>query len=109
MELHDGHGVIVDATFKQPEHRRVFLELGNRLGVPVLFLECWTPMAEVERRLRERERRGDSVSDATWDLAQREAQSFPPFDDVPERQRFILNTDEPVEDRLLELEEQLSQ
>jgi hypothetical protein len=109
LELRDGHGVIVDATFKQPERRRAFLELGTRLGVPTVFVECRAPLAEVERRLRERERMGDSVSDATWELAQQEAQSFPSFDDIPERQRFILNTDEPLDTQLMEIEEQLRQ
>jgi uncharacterized protein len=108
-ELRDGHGVIIDATCKQPEYRRIFLELGNRLGTPVVFIECRTPLAEVERRLHERERRGDSASDATWDLAQTEEATFPPFDDIPEGQWFILNTDQALEDQLGELEERLSQ
>lgn len=109
QELRDGHGVIIDATCKQPEYRRIFLELGNRLGAPVVFVECRTPLAKVERRLRERERRGDSASDATWDLAQQEEATFPPFDDIPEGQRFILNTDQALDDQLGTLEEQLSQ
>jgi aminoglycoside phosphotransferase family enzyme/predicted kinase len=82
-ELHAGQGVIVDATCKQPEDRRALLELGNLLGVPVLFLECRASAAAVERRLWEREQRGDSASDATWAIALQEQHDFPPLDDFP--------------------------
>jgi hypothetical protein len=106
-ELHDHRGVIVDATFKQPEHRRLFLELGNRFGVPVLFIECRAPASEVERRLRRREAAESSASDATWEIAQREERDFPAFADIPEQHHVIVDTNESVEDTLMEAEEML--
>ncbi|MBI3300592.1 MAG: AAA family ATPase [Deltaproteobacteria bacterium] len=51
-ELRAGRGIIIDATCKQREDRKALLELGSRLAVPVLFLECRASAAEVERRLR---------------------------------------------------------
>ena len=33
-ELRGGRGVIIDATYKDPEHRRVVRELGERCHVP---------------------------------------------------------------------------
>jgi hypothetical protein len=62
----------------------------------------------VKRRLWERERQGNAVSDATWAIAQQEEQSFPPFDDIPDRCHFIINTEESVEDALASVEERLS-
>jgi predicted kinase len=108
-ELRAGHGVIVDATYKQPEDRRALLELGHLLNVPVLFLECRASAAEVERRLRERERRGDSVSDATWAIALHEQHDSPPLDDIPEQCHFVIDTEHDMEDALGEIEERLSQ
>jgi len=107
-ELQAGRGVIVDATCKQPEDRQALLALGSRLGVPVLFLECRASTAEVERRLRERERRGDSASDATWAIALREQDDSPPFDDLPDRCHLVIDTEGVVEDALATAEEYLS-
>jgi hypothetical protein len=107
-ELRAGRGVIVDATCKQQEDRQALLELAGRLRVPVLFLECRASMAEVERRLRERERQDDAVSDATWAIALQEQNDFLPFADIPDRSHFIIDTEGAVEDVLAAAEEQLS-
>ncbi len=107
-ELRTGRGVIIDATCKQPEDRQALLALGNRLGVPVLFLECRTSPAEVERRLREREQRGDSVSDATWAVALREQDDFSAFADLPERAHLVINTEGSLEEALAAVEDYIS-
>jgi hypothetical protein len=93
-ELRAGRGVIIDATCKQRTDRQAFLSLASRLSVPVVFLECQTSLAEVEHRLQERERQGNSVSDATWAIAQQEQDDFPSFDDLPDRCHFVVNTEE---------------
>jgi len=108
-ELGTGRGVIVDATCKQREDRRAFLELGQRQQVPVLFLECRTSLAEVERRLRERERRGDSVSDATWELARREHETRPTFDDIPAQCHVIIDTEQDIDEALEAVEERITE
>jgi predicted kinase len=107
-ELRTGRGVIIDATCKQPEDRQALLALGNRLGVPVLFLECRTSPAEVERRLREREQRGDAISDATWAVALREQDDFPAFADLPERAHLVINTEGSLEEALAAVEDYLA-
>jgi predicted kinase len=76
--------------------------------VPVLFLECRTSLAEVERRLRERERQGDSVSDANWEIALREQDDFPAFDHLPERCHMVIDTEGAIEDALTTVEDYLS-
>jgi uncharacterized protein len=106
-ELRAGRGVIIDATYKQPEDRQAVLALAGRLGVPVLFVECRTSPAEVERRLREREQRSDSVSDADWAVALREQENFPAFDDLPERSHLVIHTEGAIEDAVAAVEEYL--
>jgi uncharacterized protein len=107
-ELRAGRGVIVDATCKRPEDRQALLAMGQRQQVPVLFLECRTSLAEVERRLRERARRGDSVSDATWELALREHDTFPTYDDLPAQCRVIIDTEHNIDEALEAVAERLA-
>ncbi|MGH7964259.1 MAG: AAA family ATPase, partial [Candidatus Binatia bacterium] len=107
-ELRAGRGVIVDATCKQREERQAFLELGERLGGQVLFVECRASLAEVERRLREREQQGDAVSDATWTIARREQADFPPFDDLPDSSHVVIDTEGVAEESLAVVEEHLA-
>jgi uncharacterized protein len=108
-ELHAGRGVIVDATCKRQEDRQALLALGQRQQVPMLFLECRTSLAEVERRLRERARRGDAVSDATWELARREHETFPTYDDIPAQCHVIIDTEQDIDEALEAVEERIAE
>ena len=106
-ELRAGLGVIVDATYKDPAHRRVVRELSVRYHVPVLFVECQAPATIVEQRLQQRQRAGHSASDATSEIAQRERQSFPPFKDLPEHGHVVINTEGDVEAALSSIDDRL--
>ena len=106
-ELRAGLGVIVDATYKDSAHRRVVRELSVRYHVPVLFVECQAPATIVEQRLQQRQRAGNSASDATSEIAQRERQSFPPFKDLPEQDHFVINTEGDVEAALSRIDDRL--
>jgi aminoglycoside phosphotransferase family enzyme/predicted kinase len=107
-ELDAGRGVIVDATCKRREDRQLLLELAQRQQRSILFLECRASLTEVKRRLREREQRGDSASDATWQLALREQESFPAFNDIPERCHIIVDTEQDLAQALEAVEERLA-
>jgi predicted kinase len=107
-ELCAGRGAIVDATCKRQEDRHALLALGQRQQVPVLFLECQTSLVEVERRLRERARRGDSVSDATWELARREYETFSPFGNIPAQCQIIVDTEQDIDEALEAVAERIA-
>ncbi|HEY8506693.1 MAG TPA: AAA family ATPase, partial [Gemmataceae bacterium] len=66
--LCEGGRVLVDANFRSGARRRPFFAAAVRLGVPVLFLVCEAPPAEVRRRL---EARAGDASDADWEIYQR--------------------------------------
>ena len=107
-ELRAGRGVIIDATCKRREDRLALLEIARRQQMPALFVECRASLAEVERRLRERERRGDSASDANWELALREQETFPAFDDIPERCHIVMDAEQNLDEALEAVEDRLA-
>jgi len=91
--LRAGRGVIVDATFKDPEHRRLFLDSAQRLGVPVLFVECRAHKQEVLRRLRRRARQPEEVSDATVEVYLRQRKEFAPLNEIAAHCHIKINTE----------------
>lgn len=56
--------VLVDATFGQARHRTRFVEALSRLGVPYLFVELKASDEAVKRRLKQRDKEIEAVSDA---------------------------------------------
>lgn len=103
--LKAGKGVIIDATFKDPEHRRLFLNLAAGVGVPVLFVECQAAEEEVCHRLKEREQRPEEVSDATWEVYLRQREEFIPLSKIPDHCHLTVNAATDLEDALAKVEE----
>lgn len=90
--LHDGRGVIVEATFRRPDDRRAALACANDAAVPVLFVECRTAHAEILRRLRERSVNQRGPSDATGEVYLRQRAEFVPLDEIPARRHLVADT-----------------
>ena len=107
-ELQKGHGVILDATCRQPDHRQLFFALGQHFNVPTLFLECQARPTIVEQRLRERVQRDDSVSDANWEIALQHQRDFPPFDDLPDTCHSVVDAEKSAEKVLEGIEDALA-
>ncbi|RIL02599.1 MAG: hypothetical protein DCC71_16095, partial [Proteobacteria bacterium] len=57
--------VVLDGCFAEPAQRRGAAALAQRHGVPFVFLECVAPKADVEARLRRRDRR-DGIAHGSW-------------------------------------------
>ncbi len=73
--LFEGKRVIVDATFREDERRRAFLNLARKLCVPAVFFVCEAGARSVRDRLAARV--GDA-SDANWDVYQTAAAGWEP-------------------------------
>jgi aminoglycoside phosphotransferase family enzyme/predicted kinase len=71
QRLFEGGRVLIDATFREERHRRLFFDAAVRWGVPAPWLVCEAGPETVRQRLAAR--RGD-VSDADWSVY-REASS----------------------------------
>src|SRR5262249_45277942 len=74
-----GRGLILDATFQRRTHRDAVRALARRHGVPLLFVECHCDEAEIRRRLAERGRQADSISDADWAIYLEQRRHFVAF------------------------------
>lgn len=74
-----GRGAIVDATFQRRADRDAARAVARRAGAPILFVECRCPEAEVRRRLTERARRDNDVSDADWTIYRQQQRVYEPF------------------------------
>jgi uncharacterized protein len=88
-----GEGVIVDATFRDSKHRAVFIEGAAKAGVPAYFVECRLDEETAKRRLIERAKRADNVSDATWETYQHMRGEFHPLLEIPEEWHFQIETE----------------
>ncbi len=96
--LSEGRGVIVDASFKEAQHREFFLKEAENENIPILFVECQAGEDEIFRRLKAREKQEDQVSDATWEVYVRQRGEFDPLTDVPDRCHLTFDgTTEPEE------------
>jgi len=105
--LRDGRGVIIDATFKRLDDRRRALAIGAQAGVPVLFIECQAEEREVVRRLHERTKKGDSLSDATAEVYLSQRVDFAPITEVRARHHLVVDTGAPRERTLDSIESAL--
>jgi aminoglycoside phosphotransferase family enzyme/predicted kinase len=90
--LAEGSGVIADATFAVAADRVRVREAAAHAGVPILFVECTASEREVMRRLEQRERRTDEVSDAGTAVYLRQRHTFAPLTEIPERLRLVVDT-----------------
>jgi aminoglycoside phosphotransferase family enzyme/predicted kinase len=102
-----GRGAIIDATFQRRVDRDAARRVAQDAGVPVLFVECTCPEAEVRRRLTEREQRSDDASDADWAIFLQQQRTAEPFaaDEMPER--LAIDTTLPLDELLASIESRL--
>lgn len=73
--LRNGKRVIVDASFSSDRRRRDFINLANRLFVPVLWLFCEAAEDVIRKRL---DARHEDASDADWSIYQQAVQHWEP-------------------------------
>jgi uncharacterized protein len=90
--LHKRRGVILDATFRHRDERRLAVEAAARTGIRALFVECRVPAEVALARIAQRERRPDEVSDASAATYARQLQDFERPDEIPQESRVGVDT-----------------
>lgn len=78
--LDAGFTTILDATFLDPSQRVIFRDLASRMDVPLAIVACTSDRQELERRILERAKSGDRVSDADLEVLAAQLQNLQPFD-----------------------------
>ena len=85
-------GVIIDATFGDPQHRRRVAELAGRFNVPLLFVECCADENTTLQRLKDRQNDEQEVSDATCAVYEQMRGEYRPLSEISDSCRFELDT-----------------
>jgi predicted kinase len=88
--LRRGERVIVDASFREEARRRMFLDVGERMAVPAVLLDCQANPKTVRARLSARQ--GDA-SDAGWEVYREMASRWEPPGPRTREQTRPINTD----------------
>lgn len=81
--LLEGKDVILDGTYRQKRHRLAVMDLSRKLGTNILFIHCHAPEEVIKRRLEERIKRSDEVSDARWGIYLKMKEGFEPPQETP--------------------------
>jgi aminoglycoside phosphotransferase family enzyme/predicted kinase len=104
-QLAKGQGVIVDATFGNPQYRRLFVDLASRFNVPILFIACRADENTIRQRLKNRRDDEHGVSDATCAVYERMRAEYRPLSEIPDSCRFELDTEHELLSAITSLED----
>lgn len=92
--LERGRSVVVDATFSDPRHRRLFLDAAVRLNHPASLLYIDAPDETIRARLALRAHETGEASDASESVYEHALESFSTPDDVHPALRIDVRPDE---------------
>lgn len=99
-------GAVVDATFRRRVDREAYVAAFDA-AAPTVFVECVAPERVRQARAAQREHDPRRVSDATREIAVREAAAWEPLDEVAAERHLITRSDREVGRILAELADQL--
>lgn len=102
-----GKGVILDATFGKRNQRQLAIETARQVGVEPLFIECRADKDVIIRRLSERGKDSQRVSDATVAIYLTQIEDFEPLDEVSSRSHHVVDTTNEVGAAVLEIEQRV--
>jgi aminoglycoside phosphotransferase family enzyme/predicted kinase len=95
--LVSGRGIIIDAGFRNKEHRAMFSKMAGRIGVPFTIIQADCPEESIRRRLDDRQKQPQEVSDGRWELLHRQKEEFEP-PDSDEGQLIFVDTSGSIAD-----------
>lgn len=92
--VRSGRPVIVDASFRAQADRSALLQLAERLGVELRFIECTAPLALCRQRLQERARAA-SISDGRTEIFDAFVAAYEPVTGLPAGVHVRIDTSRP--------------
>lgn len=103
--LLNGYSVIVDATFIRQRTRKSYIELAQKLKVPVRIIACECEPKLIEARLKKRSTEGSDASDADIKVMHDQVTHLQKLTDEEQALTITVNTDD--DDAISRLLEQL--
>lgn len=92
--------VILDASFRQAEQRRLAQATAAAATAPFFLIEVNCPVATLRRRLRRRQDAAHSPSDGRLELLDRQIAVFAPPTEIPPEQRICVNAGGALEETI---------
>lgn len=91
--LQEGKIPILDASFSKREYRELVSRELKSIGAAVIFIEVSASDETIKARLRKREAKGTSVSDARPDIFDSFKEGFEKPEEIPTKRLFTVRTD----------------
>ncbi|WP_051057975.1 bifunctional aminoglycoside phosphotransferase/ATP-binding protein [Rhodopirellula baltica] len=79
--LASGYSVVVDATFLKRSHRKQFVDVATRSGVPFAILDCHTDLQTLRQRVIDRREKNQDASDADLTVLEHQLACHEPISD----------------------------
>jgi hypothetical protein len=108
QELTAGRSVVLDASYSTRSERDLAWQCTTECGSRLFFILCQCDEDETRRRLEKRSQDPMAVSDATWEIYQKQLQHFEYPDEVPSHDFMVINTKAFVKDLIDSLQEKIN-
>jgi predicted kinase len=94
--LRNGQSAIIDATFLRRRERLEFRQVAAANAARFAILDCTAPVAELRRRIAERDRAGRDASEANQAVLEHQLSTQEPLDRAERRSTVVVDTRKPV-------------
>ncbi len=102
-----GHSLLLDASFLRRWQRGIAQAVAAAADARLLVVHCTAPDEEVRNRLDAR-REERSISDATWEIYQRQKKRFEPPDEIDSSELIVIDTTQDIDKVVEVIEERLA-
>ncbi|HJX02960.1 MAG TPA: AAA family ATPase [Dehalococcoidia bacterium] len=90
-QLQQGQSVILDASFKKREERKMARRLASQHNADLLIIECILEAEQARSRLQQRMQQ-NSVSDGRWEIFMKQKEDFDTITEFPAAEYIKINT-----------------
>lgn len=90
--LQQGDSVVLDASYRQRSDREYIRGLAKKHGACARFILCSCPEPELKRRMEERARDPEAISDGRWEIYLQQKKVFEPPDELTPGELISLPT-----------------
>ncbi len=108
-DLAAGVSVALDASYQDRAERLRVRALAEQFAVPLYFVLCLCPEAEMKRRMEVRALDPTAVSDGRWEIYLKQKERYRSPDELPPGSLITINTDDSVANLLTTLERLLAE